>query len=87
MDCFAALAMTLSRSVTSLTAGRRSPCQGFPIDAEETTMTNDRSFQPRADASKSELTEEQLNIVSGGVVSPRDAASGLPTGKRMHKPF
>ncbi len=22
-----------------------------------------------------------------GVVSPRDAASGLPTGKRMHKPF
>ena len=50
-------------------------------------MTNDRTFQPRADASKSELTEEQLNIVSGGVVSPRDAASGLPTGKRMHKPF
>lgn len=22
-----------------------------------------------------------------GIVSPRDAASGLPTGKRMHKPF
>jgi type VI secretion system secreted protein Hcp len=25
--------------------------------------------------------------VSHSVVSPRDAASGLPTGKRMHKPF
>jgi hypothetical protein len=50
-------------------------------------MTNDRTSHTRADASKSELTEEQLNIVSGGVVSPRDPASGLPTGKRMHKPF
>lgn len=26
-------------------------------------------------------------VVSAGVVSPRDAASGLPTGKRMHKPM
>jgi type VI secretion system secreted protein Hcp len=25
--------------------------------------------------------------VSHDVISPRDAASGLPTGKRMHKPF
>lgn len=25
--------------------------------------------------------------VPTGIVSPRDAASGLPTGKRMHKPF
>ena len=25
--------------------------------------------------------------VSHQIVSPRDAASGLPTGKRMHKPF
>lgn len=50
-------------------------------------MTNDRTFETRSDASKRELTEEQLNTVSGGVVSPRDAASGLPTGKRMHKPF
>jgi len=27
------------------------------------------------------------SVVSAGVVSPRDAASGLPTGKRMHKPY
>jgi bacteriocin-like protein len=50
-------------------------------------MTNDSRPDTHADASKSELTEEQLNLISGGMVSPRDAASGLPTGKRMHKPF
>ena len=50
-------------------------------------MANDRTSHTRADASKRELTEEQLNIVSGGVLSPRDPASGLPTGKRMHKPY
>ena len=33
-------------------------------------------------------TKEGCNIVVGNeIVSPRDAASGLPTGKRMHKPF
>jgi hypothetical protein len=26
-------------------------------------------------------------IVSAEILSPRDPASGLPTGKRMHKPF
>ena len=61
-------------------------------------MTNDHTFETRADAAKSELTGEQLNIVSGGkwfeilgvehsVKSPRDAASGLATGRRQHKPF
>jgi len=50
-------------------------------------MTNDNTSRTRADAPKSELTDEQLNTVSGGVVSPRDAASGLPTGKRTHKPY
>ncbi|CAN7702265.1 hypothetical protein LJR220_006845 [Bradyrhizobium sp. LjRoot220] len=56
-------------------------------------MTNGQTFQSRADAA--ELTGEQLNIVSGGkwfeivcfdhsVKSPRDAASGLATGRRAH---
>jgi bacteriocin-like protein len=38
---------------------------------------------------KQELTDDELAKVAGGVavISPRDAASGLPTGKRMHKPF
>jgi hypothetical protein len=43
-----------------------------------------------------ELSEEALSDASGGagpaveeagIVSPRDPASGLPTGQRMHKPF
>jgi hypothetical protein len=47
-------------------------------------MTNDHTFRTRADASKRELTEDQLNLVSGGVAAPRDAASGLATGRRTH---
>jgi type VI secretion system secreted protein Hcp len=33
--------------------------------------------------------ENKIMIIATGheIVSPRDAASGLPTGKRMHKPF
>ena len=56
-------------------------------------MTNDRTFEARTHAANSELTEAQLDIVSGGkwfeivyvehrVASPRDAASGLATGRR-----
>jgi hypothetical protein len=41
--------------------------------------------EPRGSAG--ELSEEQLNMATGGATSPRDPASGLPTGKRMHKPF
>jgi type VI secretion system secreted protein Hcp len=29
----------------------------------------------------------QVIAVSHSIISPRDPASGLPTGKRMHKPF
>jgi len=49
-------------------------------------MTNDHTRDQRTDASRRELTEDQLEKVCGGhaVVTPRDAASGLPTGKRMH---
>ena len=33
-------------------------------------------------------TEDGCSIVVGNeIISPRDAASGMPTGKRMHKPF
>jgi hypothetical protein len=59
----------------------------FPINAEETAMSDARTSHTGRDAPKTELTEAQLSSVSGGVVSPRDAASGLPTGKRMHKPY
>jgi type VI secretion system secreted protein Hcp len=52
-------------------------------------MTNHRPTDLRTGASRQELTEDQLARVSGGhaIVSPRDPASGLPTGKRMHKPY
>ena len=61
-------------------------------------MSKERTSKSKA-VSKSarkadELTDQDLDKVAGGtaetdtnVVSPRDAASGLPTGKRMHKPF
>jgi hypothetical protein len=37
------------------------------------------------DKSRDELLDEQLEQIAGGheIVSPRDAASGLPTGKRQ----
>jgi bacteriocin-like protein len=47
-------------------------------------MTNEPKRDIRDHVPLVELTEDQLKQVSGGV---RDAASGLPTGKRMHKPF
>ena len=52
--------------------------------------------KPKSDAAKTEPVEdlevpaEQADDVKGGdtaIVSPRDPASGLPTGKRMHKPY
>jgi type VI secretion system secreted protein Hcp len=32
---------------------------------------------------------DMIEVIGGGhsIISPRDAASGLPSGKRMHKPF
>jgi hypothetical protein len=57
--------------------------------ARKTAMTNHRPTDLRTDIARRELTDDQLEQVSAGhaIVSPRDAASGLPTGKRMHKPF
>jgi type VI secretion system secreted protein Hcp len=55
---------------------------------------NDPKREQSTEAPVSELTRDQLDQVAGGtvnvqhtIVSPRDPASGLPTGKRMHKPF
>jgi type VI secretion system secreted protein Hcp len=36
---------------------------------------------------KSHAGQIAVIAVSHSIISPRDAASGLPTGKRMHKPF
>ena len=57
-------------------------------------MTKDQKRDPGTKAPDAQLTVDQLEKAAGGttnvqhtIVSPRDAASGLPTGKRMHKPF
>ena len=41
---------------------------------------------PKTPETRDELTAEELDEVSGGTgdTAPRDAASGLPTGKRTH---
>jgi hypothetical protein len=49
-------------------------------------MTNDHKRDARTEA----LTDDQLAKASGGqhaIVAPRDASTGLSTGRRMHKPF
>ncbi|MBR0757894.1 bacteriocin [Bradyrhizobium jicamae] len=49
-------------------------------------MTDDPTRDHRTDTSRRELSEDQLAQISGGnhsILSPRDAASGLPTGKRL----
>ena len=49
-------------------------------------MTNDQNRDRRTGTSHRELSEDQLAHIAGGshsILSPRDAASGLPTGKRL----
>jgi bacteriocin-like protein len=48
--------------------------------AEEKAITNQETGSP-SEGEKKELSQEELNTVSGGIVSPRDPQSGLPTGQ------
>jgi hypothetical protein len=42
----------------------------------------------RRDRPDRELNDDAMRCVSGGAgTAPRDPASGLPTGQRMHKPY
>jgi hypothetical protein len=61
---------------------------------EEERMPDERveSQSSRVDVEPEDLevSTEDAESVKGGtdaVVTPRDPATGLPTGKRMHKPF
>lgn len=49
-------------------------------------MSDERKIEEPEDL---DVEQEDAEDVKGGteIVSPRDPASGLPTGKRMHKPF
>jgi hypothetical protein len=70
------ISLTVDRSVTAK----------IHLIVEEIAMTNDHTSDLRTDVPRGELTEEQLEKVSGGhaIVAPRDAASGLATGRRAH---
>ena len=53
-------------------------------------MTNDHKRDVRTEALTGELTDDQLAKASGGqhaIVAPRDASTGLSTGRHMYKPF
>ena len=55
---------------------------------ETATKTKGNIKDNKVSVVKINSTEDGCSIVVGNeIVSPRDAASGLPTGKRMHKPF
>jgi hypothetical protein len=72
----------------------KSPPDGFREMAQDHSNTGSGALskapapkQPKGSAHK--LSDDELNMVTGGTstLAPRDLASGLPTGKRMHKPF
>jgi len=57
--------------------------QAFPESSElALAWRRDRNRHDR------ELSDAAMRRVSGGAgTAPRDPASGLPTGQRMHKPY
>jgi hypothetical protein len=57
----------------------KAPLKGIGQDRKASAMPLAKS----PPGSASELSSDELDKVTGG----RDPASGLPTGKRMHKPF
>ena len=56
---------------------------------EEKRNPDTKEYEPKDEMPREELLDEELDEVVGGTetVAPRDPASGLPTGKRMHKPI
>jgi type VI secretion system secreted protein Hcp len=75
-------AWQLTRPAATLHADAVSAVQIFAsIEGTKTgKFKGDSKLKPHAD-------ETTVLAYGYGVVSPRDAASGLPTGKRMHKPL
>ena len=52
----------------------------MPGSSEEIQKDSTRGAETAGDTDHTQLSENDLDQVSGG--TPRDAASGLPTGKR-----
>lgn len=65
-----------------------------PVNAQEANRP-DQKIKTKSNIKNDRVCVVSLSSVETGcdivfnekIVSPRDAASGLPTGKRMHKPF
>jgi hypothetical protein len=64
-----------------------SPADALALSSAAQTgdMTQVHTLLLKHGFTEAQLTYQKIEVKS--VVSPRDAASGLPTGKRMHKPF
>lgn len=66
-----------------------------PSEAIQKTKTKSNQSNDRTSSLKDESLKVKIRSTATGceivfnqaIVSPRDAASGLPTGKRQHKPF
>ncbi len=56
---------------------------------EPKSMPVNSRISSQEEPSEQDLTDLELDQISGGtdVVQPRDPATGLPSGKRLHKPF
>lgn len=83
--CSAPRMRTASSSVSKSLESSVDDAQALSKAAQSNDMD-----QVRALLIKHGFTEEQLShheIEVRSIVSPRDAASGLPTGKRQHKPL
>lgn len=60
--------------------------QGIARPVQKTISSNIKNDNVTV-VSVNTTTEGCRIVVGNTIISPRDAASGLPTGKRMHKPF
>jgi type VI secretion system secreted protein Hcp len=75
-------AWQLTRPQATLHAGAVSAVQIFA------SIEGTKTGKFKGDSKLKAHADETVVLTYGyGVVSPRDAASGLPTGKRMHKPL
>ncbi|MEN8205544.1 MAG: type VI secretion system tube protein TssD [Pseudomonadota bacterium] len=64
-------------------------CYGATLDDNDDNDDNTASNRYQLTLTTADGNKHQIEIIgwSHEIVSPRDAASGLPTGKRQHKPF
>lgn len=60
---------------------------GTAVATDGTTASADANVSAEGTVTAPPIRRESPTLPSKGVVAPRDAASGLPTGKRQHEPI